>query len=217
MRAGGGIRVGALAAALLAASGCSFGQSDTETCKLGLATAVAGDEQGINSSTLGTGPARGLAQSFKLTEDLTINAVQVQLKAKVPTGSTLTGTVTLSLYGDSLNNVNGTPADPGTILSSGATGNMLASQVSSTETTWYNFPFTSAVALSANVNYWIVMEATYPATDPSDPVNAAIVMWIGNAQNAFAQGQAEFKSSSGTLWNGFTGNNLDLLFRIGCT
>jgi hypothetical protein len=214
MRAGGGFKSAVAGGILLLGTGCAFGQQDSDVCVMGLATEQSGAEHGINVTTLGTTSSIS-AQSFKLDANLTLSSVQVRLKAKAPTGSSLSGTVVLSVYPDNQNNISGVPSEPGATAITGTTSNILSAGINSSESAWYTFAFTQAVTLTANLNYWIVLSASYPIADPSDPT-AAFILWMGNSQNAFGAGTAKYKGAGAwTQASPFT-TNPDFLFRVGC-
>jgi hypothetical protein len=215
MRAGGRQVLGSLLLGITAlATGCAFDESDSTDCVLGMGTKQSGFEQGINASTLGNSP-RGLAQSFKLDEDLSLRRVQINLIAHKPTTTTLCCNVSISIQTDALNNASGDPSYPsGTLASAAAAQTMLAANVSEFDPAWYTFEFSASFTLTKYVNYWLVVTAGYPPANPGSSTEA-IVIWNANGSQAYVGGTAKYMDGGAWIQTAF-GTNLDFMFRVGC-
>lgn len=141
-----------------------------------------------------------LAQSFQLESDTEVTNARVRLfsEGTLPEDST----VTLTIQSDN----GGLPS--GTGLASAEIETRLVGASSSFE----EFEFSTAVTLSADTTYWLVLDPSYP--DSADD----FIVWDGHddMENGYTEGQALTETTIGAFNDGAIGANVDMNFRIQC-
>ncbi|MBP9802789.1 MAG: hypothetical protein KBD14_00570 [Candidatus Pacebacteria bacterium] len=140
---------------------------------------------GNNNST------QDIAQSFRLTEELPLNKVQLYLSRTLGTAP---ADATVTIRNDS-------SGSPGSTIY--ATGTLSASTVTTTPN-WIDVSFTSNPTLDINTTYWVVVDAS---------TNASRYYTIGGNLDGYASGVSKI-GRVGTSWSSNAQANLDYFFKI---
>lgn len=133
--------------------------------------------------------AQDFAQSFEISQNETINKVQLYIK-KISTPSN----ITVRIVTDS----NGSPS------TTNLTSATLSASTISTNYGWVEVPFSSHPQLSSNTTYWIVLDVS---TDASKYYK------IGANNNGYANGIGKIGQYNNT-WNNTSPTGLDGFFNI---